>query len=301
MYPAAIESYERPATIDGALEAMANAGEGAVYLAGGTGVMPALTARTVRPRAVIDLAGVEELDGLSKGPRGVTIRPMTRLRNLARSSALDGAHQALADAAATMGDRQVRNAGTIGGGLFWTPGNGAAACMATAALCLDAVLALRTPCGEERLVPLGEFLGQPPGTDGGRELLVEIRLPRAQPGAASAYKKAACSEGGPPLAGVAASIEVDGEGLCRGARLAVGGLSPSARLFEGAAALLCGVAIDEARAAAVAAAAADALGPSPGSDAGACYRKALVRRLGRVVIARAWRRARDKTFRDPPP
>ncbi len=117
-----------------------------------------------------------------------------------------------------MGDRQVRNAGT--------------ACMATAALCLDAVLALRSSGGAEWTVPSSEFVAYTAGADGcGPELLIEIRLPRAEPGAASAYKKAPRSAGGPPLAGVADSIEVGAEGLCRGARLAVGGLAPSARLL----------------------------------------------------------------------
>ena len=219
MYPAPIARYERPATIAEALEAMAGAGEGALYLAGGTAAMPAVNARALRPCALVDLGGVEELDGIAKGPRGVAIRPMTRLRNLAGVSALHGAHQAITDAAATMGDRQVRNAGTIGGGLFW---KGGAACMATAALCLDAVLALRSPGGAERALPASAFVAHPVGADGGgRELLVEIRLPRAEPGAASAYKKAATGAGGPPLAGVAASIKVDAEGLCSGARLAV--------------------------------------------------------------------------------
>ena len=304
MYPAPIARYERPATIAEALEAMAGAGEGALYLAGGTAAMPAVNARALRPRALVDLGGVEELDGIAKGPRGVVIRPMTRLANLASGSGLHGAHQAIADAAATMGDRQVRNAGTIGGGLFW---KGGAACMATAALCLDAVLALRSPGGgspggAERAVPASAFVAHALGADGcGRELLVEIRLPRAEPGAASAYKKAARSPGGPPLAGVAASVKVNAEGLCSDARLAVGGLAPSARLFEDAAALLCGGAIDEARARAAAAAAADALAPASGASSETRYRQALVRSLGRAAIARAYARARDKLFRDPPP
>ena len=299
MYPAPIARYERPSTIAEALEAMAGAGEGALYLAGGTAAMPAVNARALRPCALVDLGGVEELDGIAKGPRGVAIRPMTRLGNLAGVSALHGAHQAIADAAATMGDRQVRNAGTIGGGLFW---KGGAACMATAALCLDAVLALRSPGGAERALPASAFVAHPAGADGGgRELLVEIRLPRAEPDAASAYKKAATGAGGPPLAGVAASIKVDAEGLCSDARLAVGGLAPSARLFEGAAALLCGGTIDEARADAAAAAAADALAPASGGSCDSRYRQALVRSLGRAVIERAYARARDRVFGGPLP
>ena len=299
MYPAPIESYERPATIAGALEAMANAGEGAVYLAGGTGLMPSLRARALRPRTIVDLADVEELGGISKGPRGITIRPTTRLSDLARTFALRGAAQAITDVAATLGDRQVRNAATIGGGLYW---NGGASCVATAALCLDAVLVLRSAGGEERLLPAAEFLERRAGGgDDGRDLLVEIRLPAAGLSAASAYKKAAPSPGGLPLAGVAALVEVDGEGQCSGARLAVAGLTASARLFEGAGALLTGFPIDDARATAAAAAAVDALAPASGCDTAHRYRKDLVRSLARTVIARARLRARDKAFGDPPP
>ena len=191
-----------------------------------------------------------------------------------------------------MGDRQVRNAGT--------------ACMETAALCLDAVLALRSSGGVEWTVPSSKFVAYTAGADGcGPELLVEIRLPQEEPGAASAYKKAPRSAGGPPLAGVAASIEVDAEGLCRGARLAVGSLAQSARLLEDAAALLCGGVIEAAGAGATAAAAnllEDNTNPSEAE-----VRQALAGNLCRcgayghivvaVLAATAWRHG----LKPPPP
>ena len=63
------------------------------------------------------------------------MRPLTRYRELAVTTALHGALQAIGDAAATVGDRQVRNAGTIGGSLCW---NYVASCMPNVCLCLDA-------------------------------------------------------------------------------------------------------------------------------------------------------------------
>ena len=104
MYPAPIEAYYAPRTIDEALACLAEAGDGAVFIAGGMSLMQAMKARLVTPCALIDLNEVEELRGLAKGPRGVTVRPMTRYRELAVTTALHGALQAIGDAATTVGD-----------------------------------------------------------------------------------------------------------------------------------------------------------------------------------------------------
>jgi len=158
MYPAPIEAYYAPKTIDEALACLAEAGDDAMFIAGGMSLMQAMKARLVTPRALIDLNEVEELGGLARGPRGVTVRPLTRYRELAATSALHGALQAIGDAAATVGDRQVRNAGTIGGSLCW---NYVASCMPNVCLCLDATLVLASLDGGERAVPVEEFLVGP--------------------------------------------------------------------------------------------------------------------------------------------
>ena len=80
MYPAPIDAYFAPRTIDEALTCLAEAGDGAMFIAGGMSLMQAMKARLVTPRALVDLNKVEELSGLAKGPRGVTVRPLTRYR-----------------------------------------------------------------------------------------------------------------------------------------------------------------------------------------------------------------------------
>ena len=102
MYPAPIEAYFAPRTIEEALQHRADAGGDAAFIAGGMSLMQAMKARLVAPRTLIDLNEVEELSGLARGPRGLTVRPLTRYRGLAKVSALRGALQALADAAATV-------------------------------------------------------------------------------------------------------------------------------------------------------------------------------------------------------
>ena len=290
MYPAPIEAYFAPRTIEEALQHRADAGDDAAFIAGGMSLMQAMKARLVAPRALIDLNEVEELSGLARGPRGVTVRPLTRYRELAKTSALRGALQALGDAAATVGDRQVRNAGTIGGSLCW---NDVAACMPNVCLCLDATLVLTSLAGGERTVPIEEFLIGPLET-GLRddELLIEIRFPPfPQRGAASAYRKIGATVDGLPIIGIAALIEVDEAGVCTDARFSVGGVLPTAQRFDGVRELLCGRPGGHAAFAEAASAAADATPTQTDHLASARYRNVLIRTLGRDVLAEAYDRA----------
>ena len=290
MYPAPIEAYFAPQTIAGALERFAEAGEDAMFIAGGMSLMQAMKARLVTPRVLIDLNEVEELSGLARGPRGMTVRPLTRYRDLATTSGLHGALQAIGDAAATVGDRQVRNAGTIGGSLCW---NYVASCMPNVCLCLDATLVLASLAGGERRVPIDEFLIGPLETARrDDELLIEINFPPSKlQGVGSAYRKFGATVDGLPIVGIAASIEVDEAGVCTDARFSVGGILPTARRFAGARDTLCGRPGTPEAFAEAAGAAADAIETQSDTLASAHYRKVLIRTLGRDVLALAHARA----------
>ena len=293
MYPAPIEAYFAPQTIEEALQHRADAGDGAMFIAGGMSLMQGMRARLAAPRALIDLNEVEELSGLARGPRGVTVRPLTRYRELAKTSALLGALQAIGDAAATVGDRQVRNAGTIGGSLCW---NDVASCMPNACLCLDATLVFTSLAGGERTVPIDQFLIGPLETAlRDDELLVEINFPPSKyRGVGSAHRKLGATVDGLPIVGIAASIEVDESGGCTDARFSVGGVLPTAQRFHGARALLCGRRGTRETFAEAASAAADAIETQTDHLASARYRKVLIRTLGRDVLAEAYARAQGR-------
>ncbi len=290
MYPAPIEAYFAPRTIAEALQHRADAGDDAAFIAGGMSLMQAMKARLVAPRALIDLNEVEELSGLARGPRGMTVRPLTRYRELAKTSALHGALRAIRDAAATVGDRQVRNAGTIGGSLCW---NYVASCMPNVCLCLDATLVLTSLAGGERVVPIDEFLIGPLETAlRDDELLIEIRFPPfPHRGVGSAYEKIGATVDGLPIVGIAALIEVDEAGVCADARFSVGGVLPTAQRFNGVHELLCGQPGTDAAFAEAARAAADATPTQTDNLASARYRTVLIRTLGRDVLAEAHARA----------
>jgi len=89
------------------------------------------------PETLVDLAGVAELRGIKVGGDAVTIGAMTTHAQVAANEAVAKAIPALSDLAGNIGDRQVRNRGTLGGSLA---NNDPAACYPAAALGLGATI-----------------------------------------------------------------------------------------------------------------------------------------------------------------
>ncbi|MEE3023920.1 MAG: FAD binding domain-containing protein, partial [Pseudomonadota bacterium] len=104
-------TYVKAASADDAVAKMA---DGAQLLAGGMTLLPTMKQRLASPESVIDLAGCG-LAGIEDAGDAVRIGAMTRHEDVAGSSLVQKAVPALAALAGGIGDRQVRNRGTIGG------------------------------------------------------------------------------------------------------------------------------------------------------------------------------------------
>jgi carbon-monoxide dehydrogenase medium subunit len=294
MYPAVIEDYVRPTSVDEALKAAGKYGAGeAMFIAGGQSLMQAMKSRLVRPRCVIDLQSVTDLKGVSASAAGVRIGAMTRYCEVATETKLRGAYQALVDAAAHVGDRQVRNRGTIGGSLCW---NYVAACMPAANLGIGSSMELISATGKKRAVGADDFIKGPLETArADDEVLLAITLPAAPPRAGSAYKKWGLVTDSLPVVGVAAYLELDAGGVIAKARIAVGGLATGPKRAKGAEAALVGKKTgDQAAIAAALEKAAAEIETQSDHWADSAYRKNLIRTLGAEVVASAFARAAGK-------
>ncbi len=106
--------YHRPSSLGEAAGLLS--GE-ATLMAGGQTLIPTLKQRLAKPDAVIDLADITELKGISVDGGSVTIGAMTRHADVASSGEVAGAIPALAELASHIGDAQVRNRGTLGGAI----------------------------------------------------------------------------------------------------------------------------------------------------------------------------------------
>jgi carbon-monoxide dehydrogenase medium subunit len=106
-------------------------------LAGGQSVLPSMRLGLLAPTGWIDLAGIAELQGICLDGGNVVIGAMTTHAAVAASKDVQAKIPALAHLAGGIGDRAVRNRGTLGGSLA---NNDPAACYPAAVLALGATV-----------------------------------------------------------------------------------------------------------------------------------------------------------------
>jgi carbon-monoxide dehydrogenase medium subunit len=108
--------YHRPATIKEAASLLRKT-ENSRVLAGGQSLIPALKFRLTQPAALVDLGAITDLRGITLDGAMLSIGATTTHAEVAASKEVAIGIPALARLAAGIGDRQVRNVGTVGGAL----------------------------------------------------------------------------------------------------------------------------------------------------------------------------------------
>jgi carbon-monoxide dehydrogenase medium subunit len=109
-------NYLNPKSVAEAAAALAKGGD-VKLLAGGQSLIATMKLRLSAPTELIDLGGIRELAGIRVDGAGITVGAMTRHAEVARSEDVRARIPALASLAGSIGDRMVRNMGTIGGSL----------------------------------------------------------------------------------------------------------------------------------------------------------------------------------------
>lgn len=291
MFPAKIDKYVRPQSVADALSALGEFDEGeAMFLAGGQSAMQAMKSRMLRPECIVDLQDIAELKGIDTAGGGVTIGAMTRYVEIANATSLGGAFAALADAAAHVGDRQVRNRGTIGGSVCW---NYMASCLPTVVLGTNGAMNLVAADGSKRSVAADDFfLGPLETARESNEILTTITWDAPAPNTGSAYKKWGLITDALPVVGVCVRVSVDADGNCTEARVSLSGLADGGQRAPAAEAGLTGSDGGTEAIAKAMDAAAEAAETHSDMSADADYRRQLIRSLGCEVAATAFARAR---------
>lgn len=171
-------SYARPSTVEEALEAFANAGEDASYIAGGQSLVPALALRLQAPQVIIDIAHIPALRGVELQDGWLRIGALTRHCE-ALTDPLIARHAPLfRDAAPYVAHPAIRNKGTLGGSVALAD---PASEFPAMALAMGAELEIAGPTGARR-VPADDYfidLFQTAIEPG--ELLVAIHVPAVSP------------------------------------------------------------------------------------------------------------------------
>lgn len=145
--------YHKAGSLDEAVSLLTAYEGTARVLAGGQSLVPMLNMRLVRPDALIDINRLSGLETIEANGDGVTVGALVRHSSVEQSSEIARALPLLRSAVVHVGDRQVRNRGTIGGSLVQGDPTGE---MPLACLVLDARVVAVGPTGE-REVPVREL------------------------------------------------------------------------------------------------------------------------------------------------
>lgn len=170
-------SYLRPGSVEDAVAELSRQEGMARVLAGGQSLVPMLHMRLMRPSAVVDINGLEDALGLIQAQGSETVvGALVRYRDLERSPIVAERLPLLSFVVRFIGDRQVRNRGTVGGAIAQSDPTGE---LALACLALGAQVVARSVRGEHT-IPIEEFFDGPySNVLEADELLVAVRLPMA--------------------------------------------------------------------------------------------------------------------------
>ena len=315
--------YLAPRTVEQAVQMLAQEGERAMPVAGGTDLYPNMKRRQVTPPALIGLRTIASLKTISGSPeQGLRIGAGVTLSTLANHPLIQEHYPALATAAGSVSTPQLRNMGTLGGNLlletrcnyynqteFWrhsigycmkkdgdvclvAPGSPrcwaiSSADTAPVLVSLDAQVRLASERGE-RVLPVRELFrddGLVPYTRAWDEVLTEILLPPAD-GWRSVYLKLRRRGSFDfPILGVAAALRFQEDGTVADARITLGAVASHPVEAREAASLLLRQRLSPELINTVAVAAAKRAKPLDNADLTINYRKQVTPVFVRRALA----------------
>jgi len=280
--------YFRPKTLAEASQLLKKH-KGARLLAGGHSLLPAMKLRLASPKALVDIGRIKGLCGIAKRGKAIWIGATTIHADVAASALLQKSCPVLSEAAAQIGDIQVRNRGTIGGSIAHAD---PAADLPTVLIALGASVVAKGAKGE-RKIPAGKFFvdlfttALKPG-----EIVTAVLVAPQGKGTGAAYSKHPHPASRFAVAGAAAVVTLR-NGLCESASLVVGGTTANPVRIVAAEQILAGRKLDAAAIAKAADQVAGALSdPLGDSYASGEYRVHLARVLSQRALTAAVERAR---------
>lgn len=220
MIPTTFE-YARATSLDDAIAKLTAAGEGGKIIAGGHSLVPLMKLRLSEPQALVDISRIPELKGIEERDGTISVGAATVHHDVASSTVLQVQCPALAEAAASIGDPQVRNRGTIGGSVAHAD---PAADIPAVLLALDAGIVLRSPRGSRTVKAADFFRGLFSVDMRADEIITSVQF---APVRSAAYAKLHQRASHYAIVGVAAALGV-ADGVITTARVAVTGATSHA-------------------------------------------------------------------------
>lgn len=252
-------------------------------IAGGTDLLVQMKNHLLAPGKIINLLNVPELKGIEEKGGELRLGALVTHDQLGKSASLRNEREILSEAAWKVGSPQIRQRGTLGGNLC---NASPSADTAPALLALGAEITLAGPEGERRLPLESFFLG--PGSTALRtdELLKEVFIPPTPPNTRGTYLKLGRRKSlDLALVSVAVLLTLSEDGgICRRARVALGGVAPTPLRAKDTEQVLEGANLDEIKIREAAKSASGECRPITDLRASTEYRQEMVRVLTKRAI-----------------
>ena len=277
MIPTAFD-YERATSLDDALAKLAAAGGAGKLIAGGHSLVPLMKLRLSEPTVLIDIAHIPDFAGVRESDGLIEIGAGTTHHDVATSALLRERCPVVAEAAALIGDQQVRNRGTLGGSLAHAD---PAADYPAVMLAVDATFHLKGPSGWRAVRARDFFQGMLTVDLAPDEILARVTF---APVRSAAYAKLHQRASRFAIVGVAAAVDVR-DGVIASARVGLTGASSSPCRLENVEAALAGQPTISATVPAAAGIAGDGVEDlNDDLHASAYYRRAMIRVFTRRAL-----------------
>ena len=319
--------HVQPESLAEALELLAEHGENAKVIAGGTELLVSMKHGLLTPSYLINLKEIPELNFISYDEEdGLRMGALTKLTALVESETIQKSLPFLARAAGQVAAPPLQQMGTLGGNLclntrcfyynqsrFWrqarpacykTGGDvchvvkGGNRCfavyqgdMAPALIALEATIKVARK-GGERVIPLADMYtgkGKRPLALEVGEILVEVEVPQSAALRTGSYQKLRYRGAMDfPLVGVAAVLDKDGSGTCSRASVVLTAVDTAPVPVEQAGRLLEGQGVTDELISQVAEATYQAAHPVANIGSTPSYRRKMARLLTKRAIRSAW-------------
>ena len=273
MKPCAFE-YFNPQSVQEAIELLDRYGDEAKIIAGGQSLVPMMNFRLARPEILIDITGIKELDYVKTEGDELVIGALTRERDIEQSPLVVEKWPILSKAISFIGHSAIRNRGTIGGSLVHADPS---AEIPTSLCALNGNVKVIGPSGEKNLEPEEFFMTYLTTSLEPSDLLVEVRIPALPDKTGWSFGELSRRSGDFAIVAVGILLFTETAGVCREARISMGGVAPTPVRAEEAEALLAGQKITEKLIAEAAQQAAEETDTEPDYHASAEYRMDMAR------------------------
>jgi carbon-monoxide dehydrogenase medium subunit len=203
-------AYKKVRTLKEAVTLLAKHKDNARLLAGGQSLIATLNMRLSAPSLLIDINGIEGLDGIAKKGKFVEVGALARHAQVERSAVIARYAPLIALAMPHIGHAAIRNRGSFGGSIaFADPAAELPACL----LAMGGEVDIASAKGNRKVKADAFFKGLFETALRPNEIVTAVRIPVADKNTRVGFAELARRHGDYAIVGLAASARTNGKGL----------------------------------------------------------------------------------------